>query len=252
MVGMNNISSAMGMYTAFAKKADDKKAEADNRVENTQDAQKAKKTEDSQVKLSSKAQALLDKIKEKYSGMDIFVADFSSEKEAQDILSRGSQEFSILFSPDELEKMADDDDYAESQMGRIDDAIAAAKEISEKYSEDSEEGGESVVTRIGISINSDGTTTMFAELEKASERQRERIEEAAQKRAEEKEKEEKAAQDQEAQDASGVKPGYTNQTRRATVKADNPQDLLKQIQEFDWSEVKKQDAFVGGRFDLSI
>lgn len=148
------------------------------------------------VRLSSKAQAMLEKLKKTYSNMDFMVADFSNGADARKILSRGTKEFSVLFSPEELEKMASDEKYEKEYMAKIEGAVRMSEQINKQFGYESGFGKNAEngkITKIGISFNSDGTTTLFAELEKVTDKQAERIEKARAKHAEERKDERKAA-----------------------------------------------------------
>ena len=100
--------------------------------------------------------------------MDFFVADPDSEDEAKEIMSRGTKEYSVMISSDELEKMAADEDYYNKNINTIDDAVKKSKEINEKFGAESDYGKENGVgiSQIGIKVNADGTTSYFVELEK--------------------------------------------------------------------------------------
>ncbi len=78
------------------------------------------------------------------------------------------------------------------------------------------------VKNIGISFNSDGTTSYFAELEKSSEQQKERIEQSREKRAEEKKASEK------------------KDSKKVTIKASSEDELLEKMKQIDWSKVKDE------------
>ena len=203
--------------------------------------EKTKKAET--PKLSRGAQKVLDELKKKYGNMDFMVADFEDDDEAQEILSRGNKEFSVLFTPDELEKMAEDEDYKEKNMGRIEEAADVTAKLKEKFNE--EQGEEGVeIKQIGVSFNSDGTMSYFAELEKSSEKQRERIEQTREKNAEAKKAEEKKDK--------AKNDGY-HKTKSVTVTADSEESLLEKMRGIDWSKVKEEEQDVSGRkFDYSI
>ncbi|MBO4395976.1 MAG: hypothetical protein J5819_06485 [Eubacterium sp.] len=154
-----------------------KKAEEQERIraakrnERAEKSDKAGKTQDTEVQLSDRAKALLEELKSKYGNMDFFVADYSTEEEAQSYLSRGTKEFSVLIDPATLEAMAADEETKNKYTGMIDEATSRLAEMKDKLAED--DGTE--VKRIGITINDDGTMSMFAELEQISERRREAI-----------------------------------------------------------------------------
>lgn len=118
--------------------------------------------------------------------MDFFVSDTTDDTEARQIMSRGTKEYSVLLSSDELEKMAEDDSYYNSRVKDIDGAVSMSKQINGQFGFDSAYGKENgtQIAQIGIRLNDDGTTTYFVELEKLSEKQKERIENAKEKKAE--------------------------------------------------------------------
>ena len=129
--------------------------------------------------LSKGAQALLEKLRKSYGDMDFMAADFDKGDNAKDILSRGTKEVSVIFSSSELEKMASDEKYEKEYMERVQGALRMSEQINREFGFTSafgEKSGNSEINKIGISFNSDGTTSFFAELEKSSARQREHIE----------------------------------------------------------------------------
>lgn len=235
----------------------------------TADAKKPNKTEKaSNVKtpeLSEKAKALLDKLKKKYENADFMIADFSSEDEAKEIMSRGTKEFSILLTSDELEKMADDENVEKENLEKIDGAM----DLSEDVKAEAEKNG-SEVKSFGVSFNSDGTVSYFAELEKSSKAQAQRIEEQReQKRADAKEaakKEAKKEAQEEVEERIKEKRGAhkgsslygkdgkagADDVKQTTVKADSAQGLLEAIGKVDWENIKSvQKEAQGGKFDFT-
>ncbi len=194
--------------------------------------------------LSQKAQALLEKLRNTYGDMDFMVADFDKGDNAKEILSRGTKDVSVILSSSELERMASDGKYEQEYMSRVQGALRMSEQINREFGFTSASGqkdGGTGINRIGISFNSDGTTSLFAELEKSSARQRERIEKAREeKRAERKEK-----QDSYQWGNAGVK--------RTTVRADSMEELLEKIRGVDWDSVKEgYKPQSGGRFDFTI
>ena len=177
--------------------------------------------------LSKKAQEFLKKLRNTYGNMDFFVADFNKGDKAKDILSGATKEFSVIFSSEELEKMASDEKYAAEYMQRIQGAVRMSERINQEFGFTSafgENANGTKISKIAISFNQDGTTSFFAELEKSSEQQRERIEKAREeKRAEKKEQEKRAERDK--------------QTERTTVQADSLEELLEKIRKVDWDKV---------------
>lgn len=194
--------------------------------------------------LSQKAQALLEKLRKTYGDMDFMVADFDKGDNAKEILSRGTKDVSVIFSSSELEKMASDGKYEQEYMSQVQGALRMSERINREFgftSVSGQKNGGAGINRIGISFNSDGTTSLFAELEKSSARQRERIEKAR----EEKRVERKEKQDSYQRGNAGVK--------RTTVRADSMEELLEKIRGVDWDSVKEEyKPQSGGRFDFTI
>lgn len=199
------------------------------------------------VNLSERAKKLLEELQKTYGNMDFIIADYESEEEAQEYLSRGTKEYSVLIDPETLEQMASDSATKNKYMDILSGATKELDGIKDQLKDEGQN-----VKSIGISIGKDGTVSYFAELERMGERQRERIEQGREdRRAEEKEAEERAARREE--EARREQPHIPHVTQRVTVKADTADDLLKQIQEVDWTKVRPEEQQIqGGRFDLNI
>lgn len=111
------------------------------------------------------------------------------------------------------------------------------------------DGSNSEITKIGISFNSDGTTSFFAELEKSSASQRERIEQRQEERRIQKKEDAKKA---EREKQRGRLDGKGDQ-KRTTVQEDSMEELLEKIREVDWNTVQAgNEPEVGRKFDFSI
>lgn len=204
-----------------------------NQKQKTEKSERTKTDETGKTKLSKKAQALLEKLRQTYGNMDFMVADFDSGEEAQKILARGTKEFSVLFSSEELEKMASDETYEKECLDRIEGAVRMSEQINQEYgfsSASGENAEQGEIARMGVSFQKDGTVTYFAELQKASDQQKTIMEEGREKRAEEKKE----------------------KTKRVTVHASSMEELLEKIREIDWSRIKEEEQTEGSRFDLSV
>lgn len=206
------------------------------------ETQKTEKT--TQVNLSDKAKALLEELKQTYGNMDFMVADYETEEEAASYLARGTKEYSVLLEPELLEQMAADEATKEKYLGILEDSVAKLTDMKGKLGDRADE-----VKHIGVAIDKDGNTSFFAELEKLSELQRERIEKAREEKAEarkEDAKEAKAAELKE--DRQSAEP-----VKRTRVQADSIEELLQQIQNLDWSKVKGQEPQeTGTKIDFSV
>ena len=236
-------SGAAAQYYDVAKTMQNKKAaKAEN---NAAPAKKSSSTAADKTNtydnLSTKAKALLDELKDKYTNMDFFVADFSSDEEAQSIMSAGTKDFSALFTGDELEKMANDESYKQERLDMINDALEKFKQLKEQLANKETEDGQNGasyddIVKVGIAFHDDGTVSYFAELEKSTAKQKERIEDA--KKAAKKEK------------AADQKETVKKKTK---VQASSYEELLDKLQKVDWNTVKEEATrSVGQKFDLSV
>ena len=167
---MNNMNG-IGSYNAMQKniygaaaqsrktaKADDKKTD------------ETKKTNSNSVQLSDKAKALLQELKKTYNNADIYVAEYETDEEAAEYLSRGSKDFSVLIDPEELERMAADDEVKKKNLNLLDESLGKLSEMKEELKET---GREDEVVTLGVNIGKDGQVSYFAELEKSGERTKE-------------------------------------------------------------------------------
>ena len=210
------------------KKNDLKKQEAANKV------QKMEKYEP--VELSDRAKALLEELKKKYGNMDFMAANYDSEEEASRYLSRGTKEYSVLIEPELLEEMAADEEVKEKYLGVLEDATSQLKAVKEELTDEEE----ATVKHIGVTVGSDGTLKFFAELEKSSAKQRERIEAAKEEKKEELEKaKEKRVDD--------------DKIKKTKVSADSVQELIEKIREVDWEAIKAEPMqLTGAKYDFTI
>ncbi len=162
--------------------------------------------------LSPKAQAFLDKLRENYGDYDFIVADNVDDPQA---LAAGSdKKYSVVLTSDELEKMANDEEYANSMMYKVEDAVKTADSVIEKA------GLEGVqISQLTISFDNDGNTKLFATLEKLSENQQERLD-AAKERAENADEE-----------TEEIQPA------RVTIEAEDEESFLDQLLKIDWESI---------------
>ena len=231
-------------------------AQKGSQTEGAVKAEQSAKVE-TKPKLSQAAQDLLKELREKYSNMDIMTADYSTEEEAQSYLSRGTKEYSVLIHTDELERLAAAADGKETLIAQIDSSVEQLQSMKEQLGEDGED-----VKTLGVSIGRDGKVSYFAELEKVSEAQRQRIEKTKEDRKAERKEEEKKAQEKrdrekKTEKAETDKTGKRKEddpesVKRTTVKADSVEELLKQIREVDWDSIKAADQIAGSRIDFAV
>jgi len=171
-----------------------------------------------QPKLSDKAQDLLEKLKKTYGNMDFMVAGKGDD--AKELLSRGTKEFSVLFSAEELEKMASDKKYEKQYMDKVQGAVRMSEQINKQFGfgPASEKGN---ITKIGIAFHSDGSASYFASLEKMSASQRDRIEKAKEQKKDLKD--------------------IPVRSKRTQVSASSMDELIKNMNRVDWSKIREED-----------
>ena len=194
-----------------------------------------------QVNLSEKAKNLLKELQKKYGNMDFMIANYETDEEAAEIMSRGTKEFSVLIEPEVLEQMAADESVKEKYIGILEDSMKQLDSVKEQLGDDAKD-----VKRIGITVGEDGSVKFFAELEKASEKQRERIEKNKEAKAEEAkaEKAEKAAEKPET---------IAEQKKKAYVQAETIEELVEKIKEINWDKIQKEEvAYTGSKIDFTI
>lgn len=191
--------------------------------------------------LSEKAQALLKELQAKYRDTDFIIADYSSEEEANSLLSRSKKEYGVLIDPETLEKMASDESVRAEYEGYIDESRSQLNAISEQLAEN----GASVHT-LSAKVSGDGTMSFFAELEEMSKQRNERMEEAREKAKEESKKEAKINEKKEAEKAREAKKAEKNEKvemghqgrkpyeppKLTFISADSADELLKKIFDF--------------------
>ena len=196
----------------------------------------------SQVQLSDRAKKLLEELKKTYGNMDFMVADYDSEEEAAKYLSRGTKEYSVLIEPELLEEMAADKETKEKYLGILDDATGKLADMKSKLGDKADE-----VTHLGVTIGKDGTVSFFAELEKMTEKQKERIE-----KSREEKKDGKAAAEK-IKDEKKDDKTLSERTKKTRVQASTVEELLEKIQNVDWSQIKSEGIQgSGSRFDCTI
>ena len=187
------------------------------------------------VQLSDKAKELLQKLQKKFRNTDFMIANYGSEEEAGRLLAQGKKEFSVLIEPEMLEQMAQD----EALCAKYEDMIANSQnQLRDMMQELGEDGDK--VKKIGISVDKDGVMSFFAELEKSSARQKERIEESkaakAQEKKKAKQKEERKRQEHPADKKDSV------------VMANTAEELLAKIR--NWNGAEEEDIRPGASIDI--
>ena len=248
--------SKIGGYTSFDvgfQKNISEKPKSENKRTDKKPVEKygaAQKMALKQPELSQGAKNLLNEMQKKYGDMDLFVADYSSDDEAQKYLSRGSKDYSVLIEPELLEKMAADESVKEKYLGIIDDAKNKIAEVKDEIAkqDDTEDGAKKAdIKNIGFSVKSDGSVSFFAELEKSSADQKKRIEQAREDKKAQRKEDEKEAK------AKKLKEQEEDRVKRSVVRGDSASELAKNIQAIDWDKVAEEvRPKAGGKIDLGV
>jgi hypothetical protein len=165
-IGINEVNGIGRLDNGQGAAQKKQSSTAENRAyDNMQDTyvhveQTQKTGSTGKVQLSDKAQKVLEGLKKKFANTDIYVADYSTDEEASQILSNSTNEFGAVITPEELEKMAEDDSYLDKITGTISDSEDQLKEFKSGLSE-KEQGS---VTGLGFSIGKYGIIKYFAQL----------------------------------------------------------------------------------------
>ena len=184
-------------------------------------------------KLSDKAKNFLENLRKKYGDYDFVI---SNDLDAAQTVG-GTKEYSVMLTVDELEKMADDDEYAAKVMGQVKDATDTLKDLSEK------DLGEGVqFSQLSISFDDNGNQKLFASIEKMSADQKERLDAAREKRAEQQKADAQAAKEKSLDDEPDEEL-FAITFKSADVEADNADDLLSKILGIRWDEIDDETAY---------
>ena len=237
-MNVNTTGTVYGSYQNTYKAGTvDKKKETAKTTEN--DKVKKNVTESiAEKNLSKEAQKMLKDMRGSRTDMDFMVADFENGDNAKDILAQSDKEFTVIFSKEEMEKMASDPKYYAEKMHSIEGALRMSDEINAQFGFERAFGKTN-----GIENSADTdtkTTTFFAQLEKTSASQKEYLEKIQEK---------KAAEKKEAKKKEQLKQ---IEVKKATVQANSKDELLDKIKNIEWNSIKPEDNKIGGRFDFSI
>lgn len=179
-------------------------------------------------KLSTKAQNLLDKLREKYGDYDFIIAD--NVDDPQSFSQKSERNYSVILSTEEIEKMAEDDEYADKVMGQVDKAVGVMDKILDEPLEDGVQ-----FSSLAVSIDDDGNMKLFASLEKITEEQNERAEKLKEKRAEEKKEAEKNSDADEVEDDEDEEKFFS--VKSFQVEADSEEELFEKIFGINWDDI---------------
>lgn len=250
MVGINGLSNLYNQYdlTRLNKNKKTEKA-AETEVKKAEPV----KGESSEDKLSTKGKDFLSSLREKYKDYDFIIADTENDRNA--LADASDKEIAVMLSSTELERMANDDEYAQAKLSQMESAIEEAKKLTEQLEEDPDFAEDTGINKITIELADDGSMKLFAELEKSSAKQRERIEAKRQKDREAQKAEEKEAKAEaiENRKINSYEKPAEEYRQRTTVEATSVEDLLAKIKGIDWSTIPFDEIKTSGdKIDFAV
>lgn len=195
------------------------------------DAQKEEKQSElagkNESKLSAKAQQFLSTLREKYGDYDFMIGN--NTEDDKELCKSGTKEFSVIFSSEEIERMANDEKYAQEKMQGVEGAVEMSKRICEEYGFTSAFSGKTgengILNRLNIVVDDKGSMKIFAELEKTSKKQTEKNPYL---------KDENAT------------------VKKTTVEAASVEDLIEKMKNIDWDKISQTETKSGDRINFSV
>lgn len=239
---MNTISQLTNQYSAYGTtKATDKTSKLGKTVGDAQ--------------LSDKAKEYYKELQKKYSDLDFVLVDDAEVEGAEEKAAKYANGDKIMVLVDEatIEKMAADEEYRAQYEGIIESGV---KELDQMQTQFGDVAGN--VKTFGIKVNSDGSSSYFAVVDKSLAAQKERIEKNAAKKAEAKEAaEQKAAEKAEEKEAEEKKVEAKKSEDLVSVTASSFDELVKKIQNTVYAGMSdlvqtEQEKMVGQNFDFTI
>ena len=240
----------IGSYNTYNSVYGQNRTAKDGAASKTKDTRETKGAAKSNtVSLSNNAKKLLKDLQKDYGNMDFMIADYETDQEAASYLSRGTGEYSVLLTPEELEKMAADEDYKKQNLQTLDDAVSKLDDMKKQLGDKGDD-----VKRIGIAIDGDGKISYFAELEKTTEKQRERIDQQRESHKEEAAEAKKKAEKEKLEGLAGSAGGPQpfGSVKRTMVYGSSVEELAKGIRNVDWNKVREEGYNPSGNhFDIT-
>ena len=240
MIKTNGLISSATFYNKAVQQKSNTKGTKNNTI-----SKEALKT--SEDKLSTKAKEYLTNLRKEYGDYDFIIADKGDDRRA--LLDNSEKEFSVMFSIDEIERMANDEAYASEKMRNVQTIVGMSDRICEQFGferawDKNGENGTSI-NKLAVSINDDGSMSIFAELEKMSDKYKEHLDKMKEKHIDE----EKAAEKLDKKNVNSYKKDDSH-VKKVTVEASSEDELIDKITNIDWN--KGSAVNVGARFDFTV
>ncbi len=174
--------------------------------------------------LSEKAQKYYEELKKKYGDMDFILTSSDMAKSAMDSTASYASDKDTVVVVDEatIEKMANNQDFRKKYEGILVNAKSQLSDLKDNLIKNTKDGT-GTLKNLGIQINSDGTTSFFAVMERTNEK-------ISSNNKEKKETDKTTAKkaDSKSKTNEADKKSYTETT---TVKASTVESLMEAINE---------------------
>ena len=259
---------AASVYTAaanYGKTAQDTKSAKESQSLENAEVKKTKVTNGRTIgepKLSEKAQKYYDQLRKKFSNMDFILVSKDMKQQAQANASRfaNPNRMVVLIDEEKIERMAEDENYRKQYEGIISGSSSQMSQLAKSIGKSANAGS---VKGFGMQVNSNGTASFFAVIDKSLAAQKKRIEKKAEQKAEAKKQEKKAAEkkkteDKLAQKAEDEKKAAMKEDEDTiTITASSVDELLKKIDDMIYTQMSdniqtKEELQHGQNFDFAI
>lgn len=207
-------------------------------------------------KLSEKAAKYYDKLRKQYGNMDFILVSSDMKEIAKSQAGRyaNANRMVVLIDEEKIERMAEDENYRKQYESIISNAAVRMPQLASSLQSKN-------VKTFGMQVNSNGTASFFAVMDKSFAAQRKRIaqmrdKKAADQKAAAKKDAKKAAEDKRAdQIEEKRKASRTEDSDTITVTASSIDELLRKIDDVIYSGMSdnvwtEQEKMVGQGFDF--
>ena len=245
-IAQTEMSIASG-YTAQSNAARNTKTAKTNQTSDMQAASQAsneKKT--SKVtsgrtigapELSEKGMKYYEQLKKKYANMDFILVSSDMKEQAQANAGRfaNPNRMVVLIDEEKIERMAEDEAYRNLYESKISSAATQLPQLTKSL------GNNSAVKGFGMQVNSNGTTSFFAVVDKSLAAQKKRLDKKAEQKAEAKKKDKKAQEKKRAEEAhtqkaeDEKKASMKEDENLVTITASSQEELLRKINDMMFS-----------------
>lgn len=212
--------------------------------------------------LSDKAAKYYEQLKKKYSNMEFVLVskDQKAYAQSQAASFANPSRMVVLIDDEKIERMAEDENYRKQYEGIIANSASGLSQMSKSLSRTNAN-----VKGYGMQVNSNGTASFFAVIDKSLAAQRKRIAQKAEDKKEAKKAEDKKARKKEQEElleASRTKDKEKSGDVKGnedlvTVTASSIDELIKKINDIMFESMSDyvmtdEERQVGQSFDFSI